>query len=200
MSRKRIVVVAILVIAVVALWGRGTFDHALVNVGLNAKSCARNGFGATFCGQELDEYRERIGRVKREGEAAKQKIEHATRPEAPAETSPASGPPMGRVTLRRLPSSTQLEASITVSNSSCSGGSCDWFGQASQYPLSVGSCPAAFDRSHSIWTGPLQTTAGTIHQTVAFQPAGEGSLLICLYTHDAASGDRFVYGLREKVG
>ncbi|HWF31179.1 MAG TPA: hypothetical protein VG188_01335 [Solirubrobacteraceae bacterium] len=41
----------------------GTFDHVLYNVGLNYKECARNGFGATFCGSELDQYRERIQSV-----------------------------------------------------------------------------------------------------------------------------------------
>jgi hypothetical protein len=50
----------LLIALLIALWSRGTFDHLLVNVGLNAKECARNGFGATFCGDELDRYRRQI--------------------------------------------------------------------------------------------------------------------------------------------
>jgi len=69
---RLLIVVAVLVL--VAAWRAGSFDHALVNVGLNAKPCARNGFGATFCGTELEEYRARIHRVKTEGEATESKI------------------------------------------------------------------------------------------------------------------------------
>jgi hypothetical protein len=50
----------LLIALLIALWSRGTFDHTLVNVGLNAKECARNGFGATFCGDELDRYRRQV--------------------------------------------------------------------------------------------------------------------------------------------
>lgn len=70
-GRRLAIVVA--VIAVIGLWQAGAFDHALVNVGLNAKECARNGFGATFCGQELTEYRERLNLVKSESEATEHK-------------------------------------------------------------------------------------------------------------------------------
>ena len=72
--RTLIVVVLLLVIAA---WRAGSFDHVLYNVGLNAKECARNGFGAVFCGQELTEYREQIARGKEEGETAEHKIEEA---------------------------------------------------------------------------------------------------------------------------
>jgi hypothetical protein len=44
---------------VIGLYLHGTFDRALYGAGLNHHECARNGFGATFCGRELDEYRER---------------------------------------------------------------------------------------------------------------------------------------------
>lgn len=50
----------VLVVILLVLWRLGTFDHLLVNVGLNAKECAHNGFGATYCGKELTEYRERL--------------------------------------------------------------------------------------------------------------------------------------------
>ena len=57
---ERRIGVALILVIVFVLWRLGTFDHALYNVGLNAKECARNGYGATFCGKELDEYRERL--------------------------------------------------------------------------------------------------------------------------------------------
>jgi len=73
-SRKRWLI-AIAVVTVFLFWQAGTFDHALVSVGLNANECGRNGFGATFCGNELTEYRGRQEQAKREGEAAGHKIE-----------------------------------------------------------------------------------------------------------------------------
>jgi len=111
-ASSRILIVLVLAVLVVA-WRAGTFDHALVNVGLNAKPCARNGFGATFCGQELAEAQERQAqsakeseasvvkgeeegaRIKREGEETDAKLqresEEAQRqigePETPAEVS-----------------------------------------------------------------------------------------------------------------
>ena len=44
------------------LYLNGNLDRTLYPVGLNFHECARNGFGATFCGSELDEYRARIER------------------------------------------------------------------------------------------------------------------------------------------
>jgi hypothetical protein len=70
------VAVGIVVVIMVIAWRAGTFDHVLYNVGLNAKECARNGFGAVFCGSELDEYREHIESAKREGKEASEKIVH----------------------------------------------------------------------------------------------------------------------------
>jgi hypothetical protein len=58
--RRRWWQVTIVVWILGALWFAGTFDHLLVNVGLNAKECGRNGLGATLCGHELDEYRARV--------------------------------------------------------------------------------------------------------------------------------------------
>jgi hypothetical protein len=62
-GRTATVAAGVAIAILVLLWRAGTFDHALVNVGLNAKECARNGFGATFCGKELTEYRERQTRA-----------------------------------------------------------------------------------------------------------------------------------------
>lgn len=58
--RGKRVAVAVVVLALLALWRAGTFDQALVRVGLNAQECARNAFGATFCGDELRDYRRRV--------------------------------------------------------------------------------------------------------------------------------------------
>lgn len=54
--RRRKWPLAVLVVIVLLLWNAGIFDHALVNVGLNRHPCIRNGFGATFCGQEAKDY------------------------------------------------------------------------------------------------------------------------------------------------
>lgn len=70
--RAFIVVIALVLFAG---WKAGTFDHVLVNVGLNAKECARNGFGATFCGQELVERRQQQEQAKQEGEAKEREAE-----------------------------------------------------------------------------------------------------------------------------
>jgi hypothetical protein len=80
-TTKRKLLIVLAVVALIGMWAGGTFDRALVNVGLNSQECAHNGFGATFCGKELDEYRARIGRVKQEsaqaGEAARRQVEEA---------------------------------------------------------------------------------------------------------------------------
>lgn len=59
----RLGIVALLVIIGIA-WHAGTFDHLLYNVGLNAKPCARNGFGAVFCGKELEERRQQAEEIR----------------------------------------------------------------------------------------------------------------------------------------
>ena len=47
---------AIVVVFVVYLYTQGTFDNFLWRVGLNYQECATNGFGATFCGDQLERY------------------------------------------------------------------------------------------------------------------------------------------------
>lgn len=59
-SSWRMVAVIVVAIAVILAWRAGTFDRVLYNVGLNTQECARNAFGATFCGHELSEYRKRV--------------------------------------------------------------------------------------------------------------------------------------------
>ena len=72
----------VIVIILVVLWSRGTFDRPLYSIGLNANECARNGFGATFCGKELDAYRAKVrainahfGEAKHELQAGRERSE-----------------------------------------------------------------------------------------------------------------------------
>ena len=58
-STKSLVVIVIVLI-IVGAWTQGTFDNFLWKVGLNYNECATNGFGATFCGDALDEYKTRM--------------------------------------------------------------------------------------------------------------------------------------------
>lgn len=63
-TADKVIVGAILVAMFLAYpWYRGSFDYALVNVGLNAHPCYRNGFGATFCGADAKRYRVMLNRA-----------------------------------------------------------------------------------------------------------------------------------------
>jgi hypothetical protein len=44
----------------VLVWNTGTFDRALVDVGLNRNECATTGLGATFCGDDLKRYERQV--------------------------------------------------------------------------------------------------------------------------------------------
>ena len=60
--RKRLTVGGLLVVlAVMALWFTGSLDGPLSSVGLNKNDCAKNGFGATFCGDDLTTYQRNLG-------------------------------------------------------------------------------------------------------------------------------------------
>ncbi len=78
-SRVATILVGLAIMVTILLWAAGTFDRLLYPVGLNLHECARNGFGATFCGKELDEYRERISRAKQEGRRAGEEVEQRTK-------------------------------------------------------------------------------------------------------------------------
>jgi hypothetical protein len=71
--------VGALVAILLGLYFNGNLDRTLYPVGLNLHECARNGFGATFCGKELDEYRARIERVKESVTHAKENLETSER-------------------------------------------------------------------------------------------------------------------------
>lgn len=57
--RWRVAIAAVVVLLVFG-WRAGTFDDALVHVGLNAKPCLRNAYGATFCGSSAKSYCESL--------------------------------------------------------------------------------------------------------------------------------------------
>ena len=70
---KRIVAFFVVGI-VVALYFTGRLDYALYNVGLNFHTCARNGFGATFCGGDLTAYENRVRGVQQNFQQTEQTI------------------------------------------------------------------------------------------------------------------------------
>jgi hypothetical protein len=72
------ILIGFFVFTLAAGWNAGTFDHVLVNVGLNAKPCARNGFGAVFCGKELEERRAQQQQSESEAAKLKQQGEEAS--------------------------------------------------------------------------------------------------------------------------
>jgi hypothetical protein len=57
--RWRIGIAAVVLLLFVG-WRGGTFDDVLVHVGLNAKPCLRNAYGATFCGSSAKSYCESL--------------------------------------------------------------------------------------------------------------------------------------------
>lgn len=60
-GRFRISFLALVAVGVLlGAWMNGTFDRALVNVGLNYHECATNFAGGTFCGDDLDAYKRRF--------------------------------------------------------------------------------------------------------------------------------------------
>jgi hypothetical protein len=71
--------VGIALAVLLGLYFHGNLDRTLYPVGLNFRECARNGFGATFCGKELDEYRARLQRVKETTEHGKVSLEETER-------------------------------------------------------------------------------------------------------------------------
>jgi len=59
-SRKRTWVMIAVVAVVLFAWTRGTFDNFLWRVHLNYTDCGQNAFGATFCGDQLKQYQQRL--------------------------------------------------------------------------------------------------------------------------------------------
>lgn len=82
-------------------------------------------------------------------------------------------------TIRSLPESAELQVHAEYHHE-CSG-SCAWFTEASAYSASTG-CPAVFDDTHSVWSGPVEMTEGTSTANFAFNPYGlQDEIIVCLY-------------------
>ena len=58
------VVIALAIVIACFAYTQGTFDNFLWRVGLNYTECGTNGFGATFCGDALEEYQQRINAIR----------------------------------------------------------------------------------------------------------------------------------------
>lgn len=56
------VIVGVLVLLAI-LYFSGSLDRTLAPVGLNFEDCFTNGFGATFCGDELEQYRDSLDAI-----------------------------------------------------------------------------------------------------------------------------------------
>ncbi len=111
MRHAVIVLLALLILIVGAAYVHGSFDRPLSNVGLNWHSCARNGLGATFCGDELTEYRERFNRTR----------ESVSEGHNVYEVRQRIGP-VGRY----IRSNSRITSSTTASTSRWTSARCDW--------------------------------------------------------------------------
>ncbi len=65
MSHRRGILIALAII-VAGLYFSGRLDYVLYPAGLNFHACARNGFGATFCGPDLTAYDARLRNAARQ--------------------------------------------------------------------------------------------------------------------------------------
>jgi hypothetical protein len=63
-NKKAVLIVAVF-LAFAFLWTQGMFDLVLCKVHLNYQECGTNGFGATFCGDDLKQYNARIDNSRR---------------------------------------------------------------------------------------------------------------------------------------
>jgi len=60
MSARNRGVIGAVVAVLLLLYFRGTFDTALYPLGLNFQTCGKNGFGAVFCGDDLEAYEKEV--------------------------------------------------------------------------------------------------------------------------------------------
>lgn len=77
MSRRIKLTLAAVAVIVAALYFTGRLDYTLYPVGLNWHGCARNGFGATFCGSDLTAYNTRLRDVQQQAHAAECQVDPA---------------------------------------------------------------------------------------------------------------------------
>lgn len=62
-TSMRTFVAAILMVLLFGLYMNGNLDHTLFPLHMNKNECARNGYGAVFCGDELTQYRQNLDSV-----------------------------------------------------------------------------------------------------------------------------------------
>lgn len=70
-------ILAGVLVVILGLYFSGRLDYVLYPVGLNFHTCARNGFGATFCGADLTAYEARIRGVQQQFQSAQQQIQRS---------------------------------------------------------------------------------------------------------------------------
>jgi hypothetical protein len=63
MRRAVVVTLLLAVIAFGLFWETGRMDTFLSQFGLNKNTCVKNGFGATFCGNDAKNYQQNIANV-----------------------------------------------------------------------------------------------------------------------------------------
>lgn len=179
------VIAGLVVVVLAALYFTGSLDNLLYKVHLNWDKCGENGFGAVFCGSALTQYENRIAAAEKAVQQAERSATTTTSSTASAAYVPASA--YGSVTSKQLPDSTQAEATFTVTYTCASTEtSCIWYGEAAQYPKGT-NCPSVFDSTRAMWTGAIESAAGTDTQSVAYQP-NPGPNMACIYVHDATTG------------
>jgi hypothetical protein len=107
---------------------------------------------------------------------------------SPALIPSAAQADSGGATIRSLPESEELRASVEVRHE-CPGyaygptESCNWFGEASAYGAGAG-CPVVFDLSHSIWVGAAERYPGISSGTVAFSTfLLPRVVIVCMYVN-----------------
>jgi hypothetical protein len=63
-TKKRVIVGLLLgILALMLLWSTGRMDPWLAGVGLNKNECFKNGFGATFCGDDAKAYQQQVDQI-----------------------------------------------------------------------------------------------------------------------------------------
>jgi hypothetical protein len=60
-TRRTVLLVVVLALAaLVGLWSTGRMDPFLSQFGMNKNDCIKNGFGATFCGDDAKQYEQNV--------------------------------------------------------------------------------------------------------------------------------------------
>jgi hypothetical protein len=90
-------VAGVVILGLLAMWTSGNLDRPLSAVGLNYNDCARNAFGATFCGEELEEQREQQRQDELEQRRLAEEASAPDEPEDPYTVTDAIQSPSGAI-------------------------------------------------------------------------------------------------------